>query len=49
VRLLQQKIEFEFELDFRESTPYTPTRAMRARMIVGSDKMAGISEMISIP
>jgi hypothetical protein len=22
VRLLQQKIEFEFELDFRESTPY---------------------------
>jgi hypothetical protein len=43
---LQQKIEFEFELDFRESTP---TRAMRTRMILGSDKMQALSEMISIP
>jgi hypothetical protein len=33
VRLLRQKIEFEFELDFREST-----LPRRARMILGSDK-----------
>jgi hypothetical protein len=46
VRLLQRKIEFEFELDFRESTR---TRATRATMILGSDKVAGTSEMFSIP
>jgi hypothetical protein len=45
VRLLQQKIEFEFELDFRESTP---TRAMQAGMILGPTKWQARSEMISI-
>jgi hypothetical protein len=46
VRLLQQKIEFEFELDFRESTPY-PRHA--SGMILGSAKWQALSEMISIP
>jgi hypothetical protein len=48
VRLLHQKIEFEFELDFRESTPYPPAQCER-ESFSASTKWQALSEMISIP